>query len=150
MNDKFTILLAEDDANDVYFVKKALHRADIHNPVQVVRDGVQAIAYLRGEKEFADRQHFPMPKLLLLDIKMPKKNGLEVLEWLRSGGEEVGALNRLPVIIMSSSSLQADIDRAYDLGVNAYLIKPSAFNELVETLKKTTDFWKDAAEHPSI
>jgi CheY-like chemotaxis protein len=71
---------------------------------------------------------------------------LEVLEWIR---HNVGGLKLLPVIIMSSSSIQADIDRAYQLGVNAYLVKPTAFNELVETLKTTTEFWKDFVAHPS-
>jgi DNA-binding NarL/FixJ family response regulator len=77
---------------------------------------------------------------------MPKKNGLEVLEWVRRNG---GGIKLLPVIIMSSSSIQPDIDHAYQLGVNAYLVKPTAFDELVETLKSTTEFWKDFVAHPS-
>src|SRR6185503_9933836 len=130
------ILLAEDDVNDALLVERALSRADIQNPVMVVRDGQEAIDYLKGKGPFADRKNFPLPTLALLDIKMPKKNGLEVLEWVRHNG---GGLKLLPVIIMSSSSIQEDIDRAYQLGVNAYLVKPTAFDELVETLKTTTD-----------
>ena len=146
MDEDFVILLAEDDVNDALLVERALSRADIQNPVMVVRDGQEAIDYLKGKGPFADRKNFPLPTLALLDIKMPKKNGLEVLEWVRHNG---GGLKLLPVVIMSSSSIQEDIDRAYQLGVNAYLVKPTAFDELVETLKTTTDFWKVFVAHPS-
>ena len=148
MDNDFTILLAEDDETDVLLVRRALVGTGIHDRLEVVRDGEEAIAYLRGEHQYTDRQQYPMPKLLLLDIKMPRKNGLEVLEWLRTN--EQNGLKRLPVIMMSSSSLQSDIDRAYDLGGNAYLIKPTAFGELMANLKKTAEFWKDTAEHPSV
>jgi CheY-like chemotaxis protein len=144
----FTILLAEDDANDVVFVELALKKASIFNPVSVVTDGAQAIDYLRGDGPYANRHRYPMPKLALLDIKMPKQTGLEVLEWLRNNENE--GLKRLPVIIMSSSNLQKDIDYAYELGVNAYLVKPNGFDELVGVLKKTTDFWRDTAAHPAV
>ena len=148
MDKDFTILLAEDNETDVLLIKRALQGAGIHSRMEVVTDGEEAIAYLRGENQYADRRQYPMPNLVLLDIKMPRKNGLEVLEWLRTS--EQRGLNRLPVIIMSASSLQADIDRAYDLGVNAYLMKPAAFGELVGTMRKTAEFWKDTAEHPSV
>ena len=147
MDEDFVILLAEDDVNDALLVERALSRAGIHNPIMIVRDGQEAIDYLEGKGPFADRKNFPLPTLALLDIKMPKKNGLEVLEWMRHNGS--GGLKLLPVIIMSSSSIQEDVDRAYQLGVNAYLVKPTAFDELVETLKTTTDFWKDFVAHPS-
>ena len=147
MDEDFVILLAEDDVNDAWLVERALFRAGILNPVMVVRDGQEAIDYLKGKGPFADRTHFPLPTLALLDIKMPKKNGLEVLGWVRRNGG--GGLKLLPVIIMSSSSIQQDIDRAYQLGVNAYLVKPTAFDELVGTLKATTEFWKDFVAHPS-
>ncbi len=144
----FTILLAEDDSNDVVLVKLALTRAGIHNPVEVVEDGQEAMDYLRGYGEYADRKRHPLPRLALLDIKMPKTTGLEVLNWLRHQSEE--AIRRLPVIIMSSSSEQKDIDRAYELGVNAYLVKPSAFDELVEVLKTTAEFWIETVAHPGL
>src|SRR5688572_30461536 len=139
MDNDFTILLAEDNETDVLLVRRALQGAGIHSRLEAVVDGEEAITYLRGENQYADRQRYPIPNLLLLDIKMPRKNGLEVLQWLRTSEPP---LNRLPVIIMSSSSLQADIDRAYDLGVNAYLMKPAAFGELVGTMRKTAEFWK--------
>ncbi len=148
MNGDFTILLAEDDERDVWLVTEALNRAGITNHVQVVRDGAHAIDYLRGHGEYSDRSRYPLPNLVLLDIKMPKKDGLEVLEWIRSHSED--GLKKLPAIIMSSSAIQKDIDRAYELGVNAYLIKPHAFDELVQTLKTTTEFWKDTAVLPQV
>src|SRR5258708_39753770 len=103
MDDDFTILLAEDDENDVWFVKRALNWADIHNPVQVVHDGQEAIDYLQGRNAYADRERYPLPKLALLDIKMPGKGGFDVLKWLRNDADE--GLRRLPVVIMSSSGL---------------------------------------------
>lgn len=148
MDNDFTILLAEDEMDDVFFLKSALAAANIFNPVNVVRDGEEAIQYLQGEDKFADRALFPLPKVALLDVKMPKQTGLEVLAWIRHNENE--GLKRLPVIIMSNSNLQEDIDLAYQLGVNAYLIKPRAFAELVKVLKKTTEFWRDTAAHPEI
>ncbi|MGH7952474.1 MAG: response regulator [Limisphaerales bacterium] len=148
MNQNFTVLLAEDEPNDMLLTKIALQRADIDIPLKVVQDGEETIEYLRGEKKYADRKMYPLPGILLLDIHMPKKNGFEVLEWLRKDSEN--GLKRLPVIIMSTSDEQKDIDRAYELGVNAYLIKPDAFKKLVETLKTVTNFWKKLAAHPKI
>lgn len=148
MDRDFIILLAEDDENDIIFVTRALRKAMIFCPLYTVRDGDQAIRYLRGDGEYADRTRFPLPNLALLDIKMPRLTGLEVLHWLRTNSPD--RLRRLPVIIMSGSHLQQDIDRAYDLGVNAYLVKPRAFEELVDVLKKTGDFWRDAAERPGV
>lgn len=147
MSDDFVILLAEDEPNDVELVQLALKSVGI-NRVQVVRDGEEVVDYLAAKKKYANRSQNPFPALALLDIKMPKMTGLEVLEWLR--GRHNPRLRRLPVIIMSSSSEQKDIDRAYELGVNAYLVKPHAFSELVDVLKATTDFWRDIAAHPRV
>lgn len=147
MSDDFVILLAEDEPNDVELVQLALKSVGI-NRVQVVRDGEEVVDYLAAKKKYANRGQNPFPALALLDIKMPKMTGLEVLEWLR--GRHNPRLRRLPVIIMSSSSEQKDIDRAYELGVNAYLVKPHAFSELVDVLKATTDFWRDIAAHPRV
>jgi CheY-like chemotaxis protein len=144
----FTILLAEDDPNDVLLTRLALSRAGIHNPIQIVQDGEEAMDYLSGCGNYADRKRYPIPRLALLDIKMPKSTGLEVLGWLRHQADET--IRRLPVVIMSSSSEQKDIDRAYELGVNAYLVKPNAFKDLVEVLKTTAEFWIDTAAHPKV
>jgi CheY-like chemotaxis protein len=143
----FGILLAEDDPNDVVLVRRALASAGIDR-VDVVQDGEEAIDFFCPRKGHARRKRHPLPALVLLDIKMPKLNGLEILAWLRENDDH--RLKRLPVIIMSSSSEQKDIDLAYELGVNAYLVKPNAFRELMEVLKTTTDFWRDTAAHPRI
>ena len=147
MADDFSILLAEDEPNDVVLVQRALSAAGIDR-VQVVQDGEEAIDFLSAQKLYSDRKRYPLPALALLDIKMPKATGLEVLAWLRENNSH--KLRRLPVIIMSSSNEQKDIDRAYELGVNAYLVKPHAFSKLVEVLKRTTNFWRDTAAHPRI
>src|SRR5437764_10218189 len=106
-----TILLADDDEDGVILVKMACKRSRLTNPLQIVTDGARAIEYLAGNGKFADRTRFPLPGFLLLDIKMPKKDGFDVLSWIRSHP----ALKRLPVIFFSSSRHLVDINRAYDL-----------------------------------
>src|SRR5215510_6532688 len=123
---QFTVLLVEDDLNDIFLVKRAFKRADIPNPLQVVTDGGEAIQYLIGEGKYSDRQTHPLPHLIVMDIKMPRKNGLEVLEWLKKDT----LLRRIPVIIVSSSDMPADINRAYELGANAYMVKPVDFKSV--------------------
>src|SRR5437870_10171701 len=103
-----TVLLAEDDPDDILLTQIAFEKARLANPLQVVRDGEEAIAYLKGEGHFADRHRFPLPILLLLDLKMPKVNGFQVLEWLRHDPH----LKRLPVAVMTSSDHDPDADRA--------------------------------------
>ena len=126
-----TILLAEDNDDDVLIMRSAFERAAIANPLQVVNDGEQVIEYLAGQGKYADRSQFPLPIILLLDLKMPKQSGLEALEWLR----RQPPFKCLTVHILTASSRAADVQRAGDLGANAYLIKPSRFNDLVEMLK---------------
>src|SRR5215813_773276 len=114
MDDKrFTVLLVEDDLNDIFLVKRAFKMAHLHDPLQVVTDGQEAINYLKGEEKYADRQAYPLPKLIVMDIKMPRRTGFEVLEWVKGNG---GPLRRIPIVIVSSSDNPADINRAYELG----------------------------------
>ena len=141
-----TILMAEDDDNDVFFLKRAFKQAQISNPIQRVRDGEEAIAYLRGEGAYADRQAHPLPHLLLLDLKMPRKNGFEVLAWIR---QEPG-IKRLPVAVLTSSREEPDINRAYDIGANTYLVKPVKFEDLLETVKILNSFWLELAKAPDL
>ena len=126
-----TILLAEDNDDDVLIMRSAFERAAIANPLQVVNDGEQVLEYLAGQGAYADRSQFPLPIILLLDLKMPKQGGLEALEWLR----QQPTFKCLTVHILTASSRAADVQRAGELGANAYLIKPSRFNDLVEMLK---------------
>jgi len=131
------ILHVEDSEEDVFLLRYAFERADIKTPVQVVEDGQQAIEYLSGIGKFADRQEFPLPCLVLLDLKLPQKMGLEVLEWIR----QRSAVKSLVVIILSSSVHEGDLRRAYELGANAFLVKPSDANTMAEMCKALNHFW---------
>jgi CheY-like chemotaxis protein len=131
------ILLAEDDSSDVFLMKRALDKANITHPMNVVRDGEEAIDYICGHGQFADRKAHPFPAILLLDLNMPKKTGFEVLEWVRSQTN----YKRLPIVILSTSNQEHDVRRAYDLGANSYLTKPSHFDDLVEMVKMVDANW---------
>jgi CheY-like chemotaxis protein len=132
-----TILLVEDEENDVFFLKHAFEEVGIPNPLQVAEDGQEALDYLSGHGEYADRERFPLPCLILLDLKLPRVMGFEVLKWIR----EQPALKALVVIILTSSCLQPDIEKAYELGANAYLVKPSSPPELRELAAGIKQFW---------
>ena len=127
-----TILLVEDNEDEVFMMQRAFRKANIPNPLQIAVDGMEAVEYLEGKGKFADRTKFQFPVVVFLDLNMPKKSGLEVLEYLR----KQPLLRKLVVNILSSSTRPADIDRAAFLGANAYFIKPSQihkFQELIET-----------------
>lgn len=142
------ILLAEDDENDVLLMQRAFSRLGIANPLDVVTDGEEAISYLKGEGSFLDRAKFPLPCLLLLDLKMPKKNGFEVLSWLRD--RETGTLKRLLTIVLTSSRETRDINLAYDLGANSYLVKPADFQNLSTLLKTLENYWLSLNQCPEV
>jgi CheY-like chemotaxis protein len=132
-----TILHVEDRPEDVIILQYAFKQADIHNPVQVVTDGQQAVDYLSGNRQYADRKQFPLPCLILLDLKLPIKMGMQVLEWIR----KQPALKSLIVIILSSSIHEGDIKRAYELGVNAFLVKNSDSRVTIDMCKAIKHFW---------
>ena len=138
MNDKdFTVLLVEDDLNDIFLVKRAFKIAKIENPLQVVTDGLEAIQYLRGEGKYADRDAYPLPRLIVMDIKMPRRSGFEVLECVKGDGP----LRRIPIVIVSSSDNPADINRAYEMGANAYMVKPMDFKAVEHLFSSITHYW---------
>ena len=140
------ILLAEDDPNDVLLIQRAFQRNHVANPVQVVRDGEEALAYLSGQAPFADRERHPLPVLMLMDLKMPRKSGLEVLEWVR----QQPGLKRLPIIVLTSSNQSPDINRAYELGANSYLFKPAGFDSLLDLVKNLDMYWLILNEKPEL
>lgn len=140
-----TILHVEDDPNDVLLIARAFRKAEIPVQLQVVNDGEQAVHYLSGINSFSARAQFPLPSLVLLDLKLPRKSGIEVVEWLRTQA----GLKRIPIVMLTSSKQPGDINRAYDLGVNAYLVKPVNFDSLVEMLKTLDAFWLRVNERPS-
>ncbi len=133
------ILLAEDDENDIFLMGRAFDRAGIPNPLVVVRNGQEAIDYLEGTGRFAPRDRFPLPGIVLLDLKMPAMDGFDVLKWLRAKPQ----FDTLPVVVLTSSKLQADVDKSRQLGVYDYRVKPQAFDDLVRLLDDVRKCWLD-------
>jgi CheY-like chemotaxis protein len=140
------VLLVEDDDNDVLFVQRAFRNAGILNPLQIVRHGDEAVEYLGGSGAFADREQHPLPVFLLLDLKLPRRSGLEVLEWLK----EQPGLQRIPVVVLTSSRKDADVNRAYELGANSYLVKPVSFEGLIDLVKSLQLYWLVLNERPAV
>ena len=141
----FTILHVEDDPNDVLLVERAMKKSNAPAVLKAVSDGDKAVSYLKGEEAFGNREQHPLPDLVLLDLKMPRKSGLEVLTWIR----EQNHFKRLPVVIFTSSKHEQDINRAYDLGANSYLVKPVGFDSLLETLKQVYQYWASLNQRPA-
>ena len=141
-----TILLAEDDQNDVMLIKRAFSKSHVINPIACVENGEEAVAYLAGQGEYADRERYPLPFMMLLDLKLPRLSGHEVLKWLR----EQPGLKRLPVVVLTSSREPSDINRAYETGANSYLVKPVVFEEFSTLLKQLQVYWLMLSEHPEL
>ena len=137
-----TLLLVEDDENDVFFFKRAAKLAGMMNPLHVAKDGRQAIDYLKGTGAYADRTEFPLPSLVLLDLKLPHVMGLDVLKWVRAQPE----FQTVIVIVLTSSRLAPDIDTAYRLGANSYVVKPSSPDKLQEMLVVIKQYWLELNE----
>lgn len=141
-----TVLLVEDSHNDILLLQRAHKMAKMNGQLQVVKDGEQAVAYLSGRNSYVDRDQHPLPTLILLDLKLPRKSGFEVLEWLRSQP----VLKRLPVVVLTSSAQASDVNRAYELGANSYMVKPVRFDSLVNMLKALDLYWNTLNEKPDI
>jgi CheY-like chemotaxis protein len=131
------ILLVDDDENDVMFTTIALQRAGVSCPVQVVKNGREALAYLSGEGKFADREQYPVPYLVFLDLKLPFIMGLDILKWLRARPQFDGTV----VLVLTSSQQPEDVRTAYQLRANAFLVKPSGLDKLVPLVQSVKDFW---------
>lgn len=140
------ILLVEDSPDDALLIQRAFRKANLANPVQLVRDGDEAVAYLSGAPPYEDRARFPLPVFMLLDLKLPRRSGLEVLAWVR----QESVVKRLPVVILTSSRESVDVNRAYDLGVNSYLTKPVGFEALLEMVKNVNLYWLVLNENPEL
>lgn len=132
MNRNAPILLAEDDEADVLLMRRALREAGVTNPLVVVSNGQEAIAYLNGEGPYAQRGKYPSPCVLVLDLRMPLMDGFEVLTWLQKRRRP----KDLQVIILSSSELETDVLQAFELGADAFWVKPQAFHELIEIVRQ--------------
>ncbi|SPE50829.1 Response regulator receiver protein [Verrucomicrobia bacterium] len=130
------ILVVEDEPSDTVLMQRAFQKAGVVNPVHVLKDGREAIDYFEGAGRFANREEFPLPCLMLLDLKLPYVRGLDVLKWIRQH-PEVGMI----VLVLSSSAEQKDVAGAYLLGANGFLVKPSEFHRLVDMVRAIKDFW---------
>jgi CheY-like chemotaxis protein len=146
MGQGINILVADDSEDDVLFLRRAFVRAHSNAVLTHVVDGEMTIDYLAGRGIYADRERCPFPQLMILDTKMPRTNGFEVLEWTR--GE--GGLRSLPIIMWSSGGEQREVDRAFELGVNSYLVKPHGLEQLDLVGRALKDFWLETCGLPSV
>jgi CheY-like chemotaxis protein len=130
-------LVAEDDQDTQMLIKRAFKQADLAPPVYFTNDGEQTIQYLSGKGQYANREGFPIPALLLLDLKMPYRDGFDVLRWIRAQP----GLRKLVVIMFSGSSLEQDVEEAFNLGVNSFVMKPVSFSELLQVILAIHHYW---------
>lgn len=138
------ILLIEDDPGDVLLLQLALERLKYECRLEVVPDGLEALEYLNGQGPYADRARFPFPRLILLDLRMPRMDGFEFLQWLRIAPE----LRSLPVIVITSSAVSQHVSRAYRAGANSFLVKSADLARFTEELKQALDFWMKEEPDP--
>lgn len=134
------VLVAEDNPDDALLLRRAIERAGIKARIRFMQDGEEMLLYLQGLGAYANRAANPPPSLIILDLKMPRKSGLEVLAWLSEHPE----CSVVPTVVMSSSNLLKDIQSAYALGANTYFVKPTTFEALVETMKTLSTYWQRA------
>jgi CheY-like chemotaxis protein len=144
-NSKSFILVCEDDSNDAHLLERAVKKIGVPNPIQVVVDGEEAIDYLSGKGKFADRVRHPFPSVIITDLKMPRKDGFDVLRWLQEHPE----CAVIPTIVWTSSAVDRDILNAYKLGANCYLQKPNNPGDWEKTIRLLFTFWT-ACEKPNL
>jgi CheY-like chemotaxis protein len=141
------VLLVEDDPSDVRLIQRAFSKLPNIPMMTRLTNGDDAVAYLSGEAPYENRAAYPMPGIVLLDIKLPRRSGFEVLEWLR---KQTSPLRRLPVVMLTSSKHSADVNRAYDLGANSYLAKPETSAELDYLATNFESYWLSLNQPPEL
>jgi CheY-like chemotaxis protein len=144
MGESRTILHVEDEEDDVLFLQIAMQEAKVTHPVEVARDGKEAIAYLNGDGQFTDRRKHPLPGLVLLDLNLPCVSGLQVLKWIRQRAQ----FNDTPILVLSSSAQERDVNAAYDLGAHGYIVKPASVHILVKIVRLIKKYWLDSPGPP--
>lgn len=137
MTSHHSILLVEDNEDDAILAQRAFRKAGVNAPVHIVVDGDEAVDYLNGVGKYQDKLQYPLPTLVLLDLKLPKRSGLEVLHWIRSHP----TLSPLPVVVFTTSTQSSDLEKAYALGANSYLKKPATLEATTELLKAAGLYW---------
>src|SRR5215467_5614832 len=145
-HDQAVILLAEDREDDILLVQRAFAKGEITNPLFIVRDGDEAICYLSGIGRYGNRAEYPLPDLLLLDLKMPKVDGFEVLRWVR----QQAGFSALRVIVLTASDQIRDVNTAYRLGANSFMVKPTDFQNVVEMAKTLRSYWLQMSKAPEV
>jgi CheY-like chemotaxis protein len=145
MNPAATILLVDDNEDDVFLMKRALKAAGIVNPLCVAEDGQKALDYLQGTGDFADRTAHPLPALILLDLKLPFVRGLDILAWLRRDAR----FKNIIVVVLTSSEEPSDLGNAYKLGANSYLVKPPTPKQLEELAVAFKLYWLEFNRVPA-
>jgi CheY-like chemotaxis protein len=140
------VLHVEDNEDDRFFLKRAFAAAGIQNTIHFVNDGQMAIDYLSFKGPYADREQYAVPCLVILDLKMPKLHGFEVLKWIRSHKE----FKNIVVIILSSSPLRNDVDTAYELGVNSFVVKPLTAEQMNNIARLIKEYWLEINQFPSV
>jgi CheY-like chemotaxis protein len=146
-NQQHVVLFVEDDPADARLVTRAFQKVGLPGILMRVANGDDAVAYLNGNPPYDDRKSHPLPMLLLLDLKLPRRSGLEVLQWVRASHEP---LRRVPIIILSSSRQRSDINKAYDAGANSYLSKPEASDQLLALAETFKAYWMNLNEKPTL
>ncbi|HXT10357.1 MAG TPA: response regulator [Candidatus Angelobacter sp.] len=145
MSDRKRILVADDSAEDFALLKRAFQECAVDLDLFSVRDGEETINYLSGDDQFRDRAAHPLPQFILLDLKMPRMDGFDVLVWLHKQPR----LKRLPVLVLSSSDQEMDVNRAYELGANSYIVKPYSLEGYVSMVEKLHAFWMEVSRCPN-
>jgi CheY-like chemotaxis protein len=141
MKERKLVLVVEDTEGDFELLKIAIRKANVTTRIEWVRDGEEAINYLRGQGLYANRELYPFPGVLFLDLKMPKVDGFEVLRWLK----EQEQCKVVPVMVLTSSAMEEDIARAYQLGANSYMVKPGDLESLIRLVDLAFRFWDTCA-----
>jgi CheY-like chemotaxis protein len=141
------VLLVEDDSSDFRLIQRAFAKIRPTVPMIRLSHGDEAVAYLAGDAPYENRSLHPFPCVILLDIKLPRRSGFEVLEWIRS---QESTLKRVPIIMLTSSSHHVDVNKAYELGVNSYLVKPSNNSELEQLVSTFRAYWVELNQGPTV
>lgn len=132
------LLIVEDEPHDVEFLRRALTRSGVVTPIHDVENGEQALGYLQGLGRYADRAAFPLPRLIITDLKMPQMNGIELLRWIQAHP----AYRAIPTIVLSSSTNESDVNAAFEAGARGYMVKPVGFDQLLQLAKVIADYWR--------
>jgi CheY-like chemotaxis protein len=146
MHRQCTILIVDDDENDIFFVKRAFTEINVHCTFQVLSNGQQVVDYLDGVGEYANRAIYPLPMMILMDLKMPVMDGFQLLTWLRARD----GIKVIPTIVFSSSDLPQDITRAYELGANSFMTKSVTYDGLLLKLQTLSQYWLEHCKHPQV